>query len=52
MNDSGDILSLLGIPREKVAMIDGFHVDEKEDRVIISLIDDRPNCPFCNSQNS
>ena len=52
MNDSGDILSLLGIPREKVAFIDGFHVDEKEDKIVISLIDDRPSCPYCNSKNT
>jgi|GEM_PF-7044848 len=43
MNDSGDILSLLGIPREKIAFIDGFHVDEKEDKIVISLIDDCPS---------
>ena len=51
MNDSGDILSLLGIPREKIAFIDGFHVDEKEDKIVISLIDDCPSCPNCNSKN-
>lgn len=51
MNDSGDILSLLGIQKEKVAFIDGFHVDEKEDKIVISLIDDRPSCPHCNSKN-
>ena len=51
MKDSGDILSLLGIQSEKVAFIDGFHIDEKEDKIIISLIDDRPNCPYCGSKN-
>ena len=40
MTDSGDILSLLGIPRDKVAFIDGFHIDENEDKIIISLIYD------------
>jgi len=51
MTDSGDILSLLGIPSDKVAFIDGFHVDGNEDKIIISLIDERPSCPFCRSNN-
>ena len=51
MIDSGDILSLLGVPREKVALIDAFHTNEKEDKVTISLVDDRPCCPHCHSKN-
>ena len=51
MTDSGDILSLLGIPSDKVAFIDGFHIDGNEDKIIISLIDERPSCPFCRSKN-
>ena len=51
MNDSGDILSLLGVQREKVAFIDAFHMNTTEDKMIISLVDDCETCPHCGSTN-
>ncbi|MBR4377525.1 MAG: ISL3 family transposase [Bacilli bacterium] len=51
MIDSGDILSLLGIQREKVAFIDACHMNATEDKIIISLIDNRDTCPYCRSKN-
>ena len=51
MNDSGDILSLLGIQREKVAFIDAFHMNETEDKMLISLVNDCTSCPNCRSTN-
>lgn len=51
MKDSGDILSLLGIQREKVAFIDAYHMNTSEDKMLISLIDDCHSCPNCGSAN-
>ena len=47
MNDSGDILSLLGVEREKVAFIDAYHMNTTEDKMLISLVDDCNSCPHC-----
>lgn len=51
MIDSNNILSLLGIPSEKIAFVDSFRASEDLSFVEISLVDDRPKCPCCNSSN-
>ena len=46
MEDSNGILALLGIPSEKIAFIDSMRINENEDSMFISLIDERGNAHF------
>ena len=48
MNDTNEILTFLGLPRDKIHSIS---VTSNQDKalVLIELIDDRTKCPYCSS---
>lgn len=49
MNNPDIILTLLGIPNEKVAFYDAYEGSNGYSRICLELVDDRPKCPRCDS---
>ena len=48
MNDTNEILTFLGLPRDKIHSI-SVTSDQDKALVLIELIDDRTKCPYCSS---
>lgn len=51
MNNPKDILTLLGIPTEKIASFDFYEGKDGHQRIMLELTDERPSCPKCRSDN-
>ena len=50
MNDTNEILTFLGLPRDKIHSI-SVTSDQDKALVLIELMDDRTKCPYCSSKN-
>ena len=48
MNDTNEILTFLGLPRDKIHSI-SVTSDQDKALVLIEMIDDRTKCPYCSS---
>ena len=48
MQEPFEILSLLGIPLEKIKNYDCINWDKKESEIVLELVDDRSACKYCN----
>ena len=52
MDNPNDILTLLGIPNEKVAFYDVYKSSNGYAEINLELVDERPSCPRCGSNDS
>lgn len=52
MDNPNIILTLLGIPNEKVAFYDAYESSDGNSRIYLELVDERPSCPKCGSNES
>ena len=52
MDNPNIILTLLGIPNEKVAFYDAYQSSDGHSRISLELVDERPSCPRCGSKES
>ena len=52
MDNPNIILTLLGIPNEKVAFYDAYESSDGNSRISLELVDERPCCPRCGSNKT